>query len=747
MDQRTRERLPVLPTLTAWVDAERTRTDQRLTAAQHAAPGALFTAGGDTLRRTAMKTATTGRLWAEDPNTGRRRDLSFEEHRGFWTWAMVEVLRHTGIRIEELTELSHHSLIQYRIPATGELIPLLQITPSKTDTERLLVISPELADVLATIIARIRAEGPTVPLVVGYDKNERVYNPPMPLLFQHRRRLDDRPVSETSLRQYLDHALAAIGVRDAAGRTLRYTFHDFRRLFITDAILHGMPPHIAQLIAGHADINTTMGYKAVYPEEVINGHRAFIARRRDLRPSEEYRTPTDAEWDEFLGHFTHRKVALGECGPLLRDCVHPRTQLPTLPAAATRPRPTRPPRADPRQPPPADHRSPDQPLARRSRRPQGQPRRSPNENSHRWTRSPPAAPPRSTSASPPSPTPPDATSPPTTLHDKHQKTRHNHDISEFGEDVADSVWIADLLAHGLVRASFVPPKPLRDLRDLTRARRVVVEERTRDVQRLDKLLQDAGIKLTSVASKLLGVSGRDMLEEMIAGHALPQQLAELARGRLRTKIPQLTDALAGRFRARHHGFLAAQLLTRIDLCDEQIAELDHRIEVALSPFRQTLERIMTITGVGEVTATVLIAEAGLDMNRFPTAGHLASWAGICPGNHTSGGKSTSGRTRHGNKWLRTALTEAAKAAARSRDTYLASHHAQVRGRRGTRKAIGATRHDILTAYWHIIKHNTVYHELGRDWHARRTRNPEHRKNTLINQLQKLGYTVTLTPTT
>jgi len=323
MDQRTRERLPVLPTLLAWVEAERARTAERLSAARRNTPGELFTAGGGTLRRAVMKTATTGRVWAEDPATGKRRDLSFEEHRGFWTWAMVQVLRHTGIRIEELTELSHHSLIQYRLPASGELIPLLQITPSKTDAERLLVISPELADVLATIIARVRGDRAAVSLVVGYDKNERVYNPPLPLLFQHHRQLEHRPVSETVLRQYLDHALAATGVRDAAGRPMRYTFHDFRRLFITDAILHGMPPHIAQLIAGHANINTTMGYKAVYPEEVINGHRAFLARRRAQRPSQEYRTPTDEEWEEFLGHFVRRKVALGDCGrSYATPCIH-----------------------------------------------------------------------------------------------------------------------------------------------------------------------------------------------------------------------------------------------------------------------------------------------------------------------------------------------------------------------------------------------------------------------------------------
>lgn len=324
MDQRTRERMPVLPALASWVEAERARTADLLTATQAAAPGALFTtASGETLRRAAMSTKNTARIWAEDTETGQRRDVTFEEHRGFWTWAMVEVLRHTGLRIEELTELSHHSLIQYRLPGTGELVPLLQIVPSKTDAERLLVISPELADTLSAIVTRIRAGQQQVPLVVSYDKNERVYNLPMPLLFQWRRRLENRAVSERALRKYLDHALTALGLKDASGHPMRYTFHDFRRLFITDAIMHGMPPHIAQLVAGHRDINTTMGYKAVYPEEVINAHRAFLTRRRATRPTEEYRTPTDEEWNQFIGHFEHRKVSLGDCGRSYdTPCIH-----------------------------------------------------------------------------------------------------------------------------------------------------------------------------------------------------------------------------------------------------------------------------------------------------------------------------------------------------------------------------------------------------------------------------------------
>jgi integrase len=323
MDQRTRERIPVLPALLATVDAGRQAAAERLRAAAATTPGQLFTAAGQTLRRPARAHASAGRTWAQDPGGGKHRDLSREEHKAFWTWAAVQVLRHTGIRIEELTELSHHSFIQYKLPASGELIPLLQIAPSKTDTERLLVISPELADVLSEIITRIRGQDGTVPLVTAYDYHERVWNPPMPLLFQRRYGGEHHAIGGPAIRELISDALASTGITDASGKLLRFVPHDFRRMFITDAIMHGMPPHIAQLIAGHRDIGVTLGYKAVYPEEVINAHRAFITRRRALRPAEEYRTPTEEEWAEFLGHFERRKLSLGTCGrSYATPCIH-----------------------------------------------------------------------------------------------------------------------------------------------------------------------------------------------------------------------------------------------------------------------------------------------------------------------------------------------------------------------------------------------------------------------------------------
>jgi hypothetical protein len=323
MDQRTRERLPFLAMLQTRVDDERLATAACLQAAEATEPGDPFTFGDRTMHRAMGCGDRMARVWVNDPESPKRRDVTGEEDRAFWTWAAVETLRHTGIRIEELTELSHHSLIQYTVPDTGEIVPLLQIAPSKTDTERLLVISPELADVLATTIGRIRDHDGAVACVASYDSHERVWNAPMPLLFQRRFGIGHRSIPADTLRGWIGGALEGAGVRDASGRALRFTPHDFRRMFITDVIMHGMPPHIAQLVAGHRDINTTMGYKAVYPEEVINGHRAFIARRRALRPSAEYRVPTEQEWEEFLGHFERRKVALGTCGrSYATPCIH-----------------------------------------------------------------------------------------------------------------------------------------------------------------------------------------------------------------------------------------------------------------------------------------------------------------------------------------------------------------------------------------------------------------------------------------
>lgn len=323
MDARTRERLPVLPILVRSVDQRRRDAAAVLEAARHTSPGEVFTAAGQQLVRAVVPHGTAGRIWAEDPDTGKRRDLGLEDERAFWTWAVVEVLRATGIRIEELLELSHHSLVQYRLPTTGELVPLLQIVPSKTDTERLLLVSPELADVLSAIICRARDSSGAVPLVRSYDRRECEWQAPAPLLFQRRISGEDRAFTDETVRTMLDQALIATGLTDTIGDPLRYTPHDFRRLFITDAILNGLPPHIAQVIAGHQDINVTLGYKAVYPEEAIQAHMAFLARRRSLRPSEEYRVPTDDEWQEFLGHFERRKVSIGACGRAFgTPCIH-----------------------------------------------------------------------------------------------------------------------------------------------------------------------------------------------------------------------------------------------------------------------------------------------------------------------------------------------------------------------------------------------------------------------------------------
>lgn len=325
MDQRTRERLPVLPVLVRTANERRLAAAGRLRAATDTPPGELIPDTNGALRRAVMATTkSNGRsIWAQDTATGRRRNLTYEEAEAFWAFATIEVLRLTGIRGEELLELTHHSITEYRLPSTGELVPLLQIAPSKTDTERLLLVSPELADVLSAIVSRLRGPNGAIPLVAAYDVRERVWNPPMPLLFQRSIGSERRAITPTALRKLLLNALAATGLTDAADDPLIFSPHDFRRIFVTDAIMSGLPPHIAQIICGHATIATTLGYKAIYPAESIEAHRAFLARRRSARPGEEYRTPTDEEWDDFLAHFEKRKVSIGTCARAYgTPCIH-----------------------------------------------------------------------------------------------------------------------------------------------------------------------------------------------------------------------------------------------------------------------------------------------------------------------------------------------------------------------------------------------------------------------------------------
>lgn len=309
-------------------------------------------------------------------------------------------------------------------------------------------------------------------------------------------------------------------------------------------------------------------------------------------------------------------------------------------------------------------------------------------------------------------------------------------------DVQDCAWIAQLLEHGLLRGSFVPPAPIRELRDLTRYRKVLIQERTREANRLHKVLQDAGVKLASVATDILGVSGRAMLEALVQGTTDPAVLADLARGRLRAKLPALREALAGRFRA-HHAFLASQLLAHLDYLQEAIETLSARIEEVIAPFAREVARLDTIHGVNRRTAEALIAELGVDMSVFPSDRHAASWAGLCPGNNESAGKHRSGRTRKGNRWLRMALTEAALAAIRTKDSALAARYRRVMRHRGHKKAVVAVAHAILRTAYHLLARQTAYQDLGVDYFDRR--HAERVTRRAVALLERQGYRVTLQP--
>lgn len=323
--------------------------------------------------------------------------------------------------------------------------------------------------------------------------------------------------------------------------------------------------------------------------------------------------------------------------------------------------------------------------------------------------------------------------------------RHLRHVPGRKSDVQDAEWGCQLIEHGLVRTSFVPPRPLRELRDLVRYRKAKIQERGREVQRVEKTLQDAGIKLSSVASEVLGKSARLMLDAMISGTHDPEVLAELAKGALRKKIPALKEALEGRFTG-HHALLIGQMLAQIDFLDETIQTLSERVEELTRPFSREIELLDTIPGVDKRAAEMLLAEIGPDMSRFPTEHHLASWGGMCPGQRESGGKKHSAGTRKGSKWLRGTLTECSKAIVRTKGTYLSARYHRIKSRRGHAKATVATGHKILTAAYHVLSQGVPYNELGEEFFYRRdTENTERYKRRLVHQLERLGHQVTLQP--
>ena len=316
--------------------------------------------------------------------------------------------------------------------------------------------------------------------------------------------------------------------------------------------------------------------------------------------------------------------------------------------------------------------------------------------------------------------------------------RHIRNIPGCKSDVNDATWIADLLAHGLIRGSFVPPAPVQELRDLTRTRKQLVREITQHTLRIQKTLETANLKLTGLLSNILGVSGRAILHALVAGETDPERLADLVQGRLKASRAALVAALHGRLTA-HHRFLLQLHLTQVAALEQAVHDVEVRLGHALVPFRTALDRLITMPGVSETVARVVVAEIGFDMARFPTAGHLVSWAGLCPRLDESAGKRLSTRTRPSNPWLKTTLVQAAWAAARSKNTYLRAQFLRLKSRRGPKKAILAVASSMLTAAYHMLKHDLDYRDLGADHFDRRDKTKL--ANRLIQRLQELGLTV------
>lgn len=318
--------------------------------------------------------------------------------------------------------------------------------------------------------------------------------------------------------------------------------------------------------------------------------------------------------------------------------------------------------------------------------------------------------------------------------------RHIKNVPGRKTDVKDCEWIAQLLRHGLIKGSFIPPRPIRELRDLTRYRKKLIQQRSSELNRIHKFLEDANIKLSSVVTDINGLSAQDMIYHLIKDDMSPKEMAELARGRLRKKITELEKALEGYLR-EHHRLILRLSIQMIASYDEAIDKLDHEIDQRMKPYREEAERLENIPGVKKRTVESIVAEIGVDMSRFPSDAHISSWAGVSPGNNESAGKRHSGRSTPGNRWLKGSLTEAAWAASKEKGTYLKARYQRLVSRRGKKRAALAIAHTILIMAYHIIKEQCTYKELGADYFDRL--NEEHIIKRLTSRIQALGYKVDL----
>ncbi len=322
--------------------------------------------------------------------------------------------------------------------------------------------------------------------------------------------------------------------------------------------------------------------------------------------------------------------------------------------------------------------------------------------------------------------------------------QHVKNVPGRKSDLSDAEWLADIAAHGMVRPSFVPPPVIRELREVTRYRKTQVDARAREIQRLEKVLQDAGIKLTSVASTVWSVSSREIIEALIAGTRDPSVLAQMSKGRMRAKIDRLEEALSGHFGA-HHAIVCRQIIDHIDFLDRSIATLTEEVTTRLVPFEPAIAIVTSITGISRKTAEVIVAETGADMSRFPTAGQLCAWAGVAPASYESAGKRRPAGTRHGSLWLRRALVEAARAGARTKGSYYSTQYARIARRRGANKAAVAVANSMLFTIWHLLSTGAFYDDPGADYFERR-HDPAVEAKRLARRIEALGFNVTIANT-